>query len=265
MEPSLNAKWILLRRHFHKAVWMVLVALSSAYNTATYANTWERISYSLFTEGGETDSVFVIDGRSFPVKIGSVGLKGSMEVDNNIDVYGKIGFGYSQKQDVSAYDFNLSGSIFSTSFGGGAHRKFPIGDSNFQLMPFLDVNVFSYSSDTFRGDLDGDKLKARVNGNSSFFRGGIELQYLTQNGHFFFGTGFNNWGVDNEVSIKTGNLTITPRVWADNVDRFFQTGVLFDAGNSDAIIGMRLSDLTFDINTQLIEAFAEVRVSFGKK
>ena len=205
----------------------------------------------------------MIDGRSFPIKIGSVGLKGEIDVDNDIDVYGKIGFGYSQKQSVSAYEFNLSGSVFSTSFGGGAQRKFPIGRSNFQLMPFLDVNVFSYSSDTFRGDRNGEKLKARVNGNSSFFRGGIELQYLTQNGYFFLGTGLNNWGIENEVSIKTGDLTIIPRVWADNADRFFQVGVAFDTGSSDALIGMRLSDLTFDINTQLIEAFAEVKISFG--
>jgi hypothetical protein len=46
---------------------------------------------------------------------------------------------------------------------------------------------------------------------------------------------------------------------------FFQAGVVFDTGSSDAVLGMRLSDLTFDLNTQLIEVFAEVRVSFGSE
>jgi hypothetical protein len=153
----------------------------------------------------------------------------------------------------------LAGSV-----GGGATRKFPIGMSNFVVMPFFDINMFNYSSDTFRGDRNGELLKANVKGSSAFARGGIELQYLTQNGYFFFGGGLNNWDIDNAVSVKTNNMTITPRVWADSTDSFFQVGVVFDTGNSDAVIGMRLSDLTFDINTQLIEVFAEVQVSFDK-
>ena len=127
------------------------------------------------------------------------------------------------------------------------------------------MNIFNYSSDTFRGDRNGDRLKANVMGNSSFVRGGVEMQYLTQNGYFFFGGGLNNWDISNELAIKTGNLIITPKVWADNTDSFFQAGVVFDTGSSDAIIGMRLSDLTFDINTQLVEVFAEVQILFGDK
>ena len=127
-------------------------------------------------------------------------------------------------------------------------------------MPFLDINAFNYTSDTFRGTRDDDLLKASVDGNSTFIRGGIEMQYPTQDGYFFFGGGLNNWDIANEVSIKTNNLTIIPRVWADNLDSFFQVGVVFDNGSTDAIIGMRLSDLTFDINTQLIEIFAEVKI-----
>jgi hypothetical protein len=90
------------------------------------------------------------------------------------------------------------------------------------------------------------------------------MHYLTQNGYFFFGGGLNNWDIENEIAIKTANLTITPRVWADSVDTFFQAGVAFDTGKSNSVLGIRLSDLTFDINTQLIEVFAEVQVSFGK-
>ena len=221
----------------------------------------DDLDYSFFAEGGETESVFVIDGRNFPVKIGSVGLKASIAQSSDSVVYGKAGFGYSQKQSVSAYNFNLSGSVFSSSVGLGANKKFPIGKSNFVAMPFFDANVFNYSSNTFRGDRNGELLKANVQGNSSFLRGGAEIQYLTQNGYFFFGTGLNRWDISNEISIKTSNLTITPRVWADRVDRFFQAGVVFDTGSSDAIIGMRVSDLTFDINTQLVEVFAEFQVS----
>jgi hypothetical protein len=229
-----------------------------------FSNTFEEVSYSFFADGGETESVFIIDGRNFPVQIGSVGLKASFLPSESTELYGKVGLGYSQKQSVSAYNFNLSGSVFATSFGGGLNRKFPIGDSNFTIMPFADVSIFNYYSDTFRGDRDGELLKANVKGNSTFSRGGVEMQYLTQNGHFFFGGGLTNWDIENEISIKTNNLTITPKVWADNVDSFFQAGVVFGTGNSDAIIGMRLSDLTFDINTQLIEVFAEIKISFGK-
>ena len=244
---------------------LALFVLVLPFNSFLLAETSNNVSYSLYAEGGETESVFVIDGRNFPVKIGAVGLKATISPNIFSNAYGKVGFGYSQKQSVSAYDFNLSGSIFATSFGGGANRKIPIRNSNFILMPFIDINVFNYSSDTFRGDRNGDLLKANVKGNSTFFRGGLELQYLTQNGYFFFGSGLNNWDISNEISIKTANLTITPRVWADNTDSFLQAGVVFDTGNSDAIIGMRLSDLTFDVNTQLVELFAEVQVSFSKK
>ena len=78
------------------------------------------------------------------------------------------------------------------------------------------------------------------------------------------GSGLNKWSIENEISIKTGNLTISPKVWADEMEPFFQGGVLFNSGNADVIIGMRMSDLTFDINTQLIEVFAEVQVFTDK-
>ena len=242
-----------------------LVALTLFLQSYLFADTLDKVSYSLFAEGGETESVFIIDGRNFPVRIGSIGLKATLSPDSVTNLYGKAGFGYSQKQSVSAYDYNLSGSVFSTSFGGGATRKFPVSNSNFVFVPFIDINIFNYSSDTFRGDRNGEKLKATIKGNSTFVRGGLEMQYLTQNGHFFFGGGLNNWDIANEVSVKTGNMIITPRVWADNLDSFFQIGVAFDTGSSDAVVGMRLSDLTFDINTQLVEVFAEVQIAFGGK
>lgn len=245
-------------------LFLSLFMLTLFFQSYLFAETLDKVSYSIFAEGGETESVFIIDGRNFPIKIGSVGLKASIAPNINTIIYGKAGFGYSQKQSVGAFDYNLSGSVFSTSFGGGAKRTFPIANSNFVLMPFTDINIYNYSSDTFRGERNGDLLKAGVKGNSAFIRGGIEMQYLTQNGHFFFGGGLNNWDIENEISIKTGDLTITPRVWADSVDTFFQAGVVFDTGRTDAVLGMRLSDLTFDINTQLIEVFAEVQVSFGK-
>ena len=245
---------------------IVLCFLASCLSVrAEDRTTLDDLNYSFFIEGGETESVFVIDGRNFPVKIGSVGLKASLSSKLDTDVYGKVGFGYSQKQSVSAYDFNLSGSVLATSFGGGAKRLFPISGTNFNVMPFGDISIFNYTSDTFRGNRNGDLLKANVKGNSTFMRVGVEMQYMTQNGYFFFGGGINNWDIENEISIITGDLTITPRVWADNSDSFFQTGVVFDTGNSDAILGMRLSDLTFDINTQLVEVFAEVQIPFGQK
>ena len=241
-----------------------LFFISLSFPSYLFSNTFEDVSYSFFADGGETESVFIIDGRNFPVQIGSVGLKASISPNLSTKLYGKVGLGYSQKQSVSAFDFNLSGSVFATSFGGGINKKLPVGDSNFIIMPFTDVSIFKYSSNTFRGDRNGDLLKANIKGNSAFLRGGVEMQYLTQNGHFFFGGGLTNWDIENEISIKTGNLTITPKVWAQNVDSFFQAGVVFNTGNSEAVIGMRLSDLTFDINTQLVEVFAEVEVSFGK-
>jgi hypothetical protein len=244
---------------------LTLFVLVVSFNSLLLAETSNNVSYSFYAEGGETESVFVIDSRNFPVKIGSVGLRATISPNVFSNMYGKVGFGYSQKQSVSAYDFNLSGSVLATSFGAGANKKFPIRSSNFVIMPFADISFFNYSSDTFRGDKNGELLKANIKGNSAFMRGGVEMQYLTQNGHFFFGGGLNKWDIENEIAIKTDNLIITPRVWADNVDSFFQAGVVFDTGSSDAVFGMRLSDLTFDLNTQLIEVFAEVRVSFGSE
>ena len=238
------------------------VTLSMAEESPSLSS--KNLFYSFYAEGGETESVFIIDGRNFPVKIGSVGIKANISPAENTNIFGKVGFGYSQKQNVSAYDFNLSGSVFATSVGLGASKRYFLKDSNFAYMPFIDINSFNYSSDTFRGDRNGEKLVAKVKGDSLFLRSGIELQYLTKDGYFFFGAGLNNWDIANEIAIKTTDLTIIPRVWADRVDKFFQTGVVFDTGNSDAILGMRLSDLTFDINTQLIEVFAEINVSFGK-
>ena len=255
-------KILTLPSHIFALTASFIIAL---FHSPVMADTQDKVSYSLYAEGGETESVFIIDGRNFPVKIGSVGVKASMSTNKNTSIYGKAGFGYSQKQSVSAYNFNLSGSVFALSVGGGANKKFPVGDSNFVLMPFTDLNIFNYSSDTFRGERNGGPLRANVNGSSAFLRGGIEMQYLTQNGYFFFGGGLTNWDIENEISIIDGDITITPRVWADNVDSFFQAGVVFDTGNSDAIIGMRISDLTFDINTQLVEVFAEVKVSFGAR
>ena len=236
-------------------------------NSNSFASTsaLDDISFSLFAEGGETESVFVIDGRSFPVKIGSVGLRASISPSEHITAYTKIGIGYSQKQNVSAYGYDLNGSVFATSIGVGVNRKFRIGDSSFSLIPFLDLNSYNYSSDAFRGSQNGEPLKATVKGNSSFYRTGLELQYETHSGHFFFGTGLNNWDIANEISVKTEAMTITPKVWADNTDSFLQLGFLFETGNGNGLVGMRVSDLTFDVNTQLIETFAEFQISFGKK
>jgi hypothetical protein len=208
---------------FSKLFALTLFVLVVPFSSFLLAETSNNVSYSFYAEGGETESVFVIDGRSFPVKVGSVGLKATISPDISTNIYGKLGFGYSQKQSVSAFDFNLSGSVVATSFGGGANKKFPIGSSNFVVMPFADISVFNYSSDTFRGDKNGDLLKANIKGSSAFMRGGVEMQYLTQNGHFFFGGGLNKWDVENEIAIKTDNLIITPRVWADNVDSFFSS------------------------------------------
>ena len=48
--------------------------LSILVSNQLIANSHNNISYSLFGEGGETESVFIIDGRNFPVKIGSIGV-----------------------------------------------------------------------------------------------------------------------------------------------------------------------------------------------
>ena len=100
-------------------------------------------------------------------------------------------------------------------------------------------------------------------GKSSFLRSGVELRYLTKEGYLFFGTGINKWNIENKVSIVEGDLTITPRLWADNTDNFFQAGAMFETGSGKAILGARMSDLTHEVNTQLIEFFAEVVVNFN--
>ncbi len=221
-----------------------------------------KIAYSFFAETGETEDSFTIAGRNFPVKVGSVGLKAKIQPYENFNLYSRAGIGYSPKQTVSAFNFTVSGSVFATSIGAGASGKYRIRKSDFVIVPFLDYNIYNYSSDTFRGRKDGNQLKASVRGKSSFVRTGIELRYLTTNGHIFFGTGVNRWNIENRVTITEGNITITPRLWANNTDTFFQTGAMFETGSGKAIIGARMSDLTHEINTQLVEFFAEVRVNF---
>jgi hypothetical protein len=220
------------------------------------------INYSFFGETGETESAFTIAGRNFPVRVGSVGLKALYKPQRNLSIYGRAGIGYSPKQSVSAFDFNVSGSVIATSLGFGASGSYRINNSGFVIAPFFEYNLYNYSSNTFRGTKDDALLKASVKGKSSFLRSGVDLRYLTKGGHFFFGTGLNRWDVQNRITIIEGNLTITPRVWADNTDTFFQTGVLFETGNGDATIGARMSDLTHEVNTQLVEFFAEVSVKF---
>ena len=221
-----------------------------------------KLTYSFFGETGETEDSFTIAGRNFPVKVGSVGLKATYHPTENINFYSRFGIGYSPKQTVSAFNFNVSGSVLATSIGAGASGEYRIRKSGFVIVPFLDYNFYNYSSDTFRGKKDGNQLKASVRGKSSFVRTGIELRYLTTNGHLFFGTGINRWNIENRVTIIEGDLTITPRLWANNTDTFFQTGAMFETGSGKAIIGARMSDLTHEINTQLVEFFAEVRVDF---
>ncbi len=222
----------------------------------------DNVNFSFFTETGETESNFTISGRNFPVRVGSVGLKATLNPSNNIKIYSRLGIGYSPKQSVSAFNFNVSGSVIATSIGAGASGEYRINKSDFVVVPFADLNLYNYSSDTFRGKKDGNQLNASVKGKSSFLRGGVELRFLTTDGYLFFGTGINRWNIENRVTIVEGNLTITPRLWADNTDTFFQTGAMFETGSGKAIIGARMSDLTHEINTQLVEFFAEVRVDF---
>ncbi len=221
-----------------------------------------NLTFSFFGETGETESAFTIAGRNFPVKVGSVGLKAVYQPTNQLKLYSRAGIGYSQKQTVSAFNFNVSGSVFATSIGAGASGEYRIRQSDFVIVPFADFNLYNYSSDTFRGKKDGDQLKASVVGKSYFLRTGLELRYLTTDGHLFFGTGINRWNIENRVTIVEGNLSITPRLWADNTDTFFQAGAMFETGSGKAIIGARMSDLTHEINTQLVEFFAEVKVDF---
>ena len=226
-------------------------------------NSYNPIPFSFFGETGETETVFKIAGRAFPIKVGSVGLKATFNPNKNAKIYSRFGIGYSPKQSISAYDFNVAGSVFATSIGTGGSAKYRIRNSNFVIVPFADYNLYNYSSDTFRGTRNDNLLKANVNGKSSFLRAGVELRYLTKDGFFFFGTGTNRWDVENKVTIVEGNLSITPRVWADNTDTFFQTGAMFETGSGKAIIGARMSDLTHEINTQLVEFFAEVKIDIN--
>ena len=242
---------------------MIIVNPSHLFSETKSGKANNTVSYSFFGETGETESVFTIAGRNFPIKVGSVGLKASLTPQENIEFYSRAGIGYSQKQGISAYNFNVSGSVFATSIGAGASANYRIRNSDFVVVPFADYNLYNYSSDTFRGTKDGNQLKASVKGRSSFLRGGLELRYLTQYGHFFFGTGAHKWDVENRVTITEGNLSITPRVWADNTDTFFQIGAMFETGSGKAIIGARMSDLTHEINTQLVEFYAQVKVDFN--
>ena len=225
--------------------------------------TQNNLTFSFFGETGETESAFTIAGRNFPVKVGSLGLKATYQPFDQMKLYSRAGIGYSQKQTVSAFNFSVSGSVFATSIGAGASGEYRIRQSDFVIVPFTDFNLYNYSSDTFRGKKNGDQLKASIIGKSYFFRTGLELRYLTTDGHLFFGTGINRWNIENRVTIVEGDLSITPRLWANNTDTFFQAGAMFETGSGKAVIGARMSDLTHEINTQLVEFFAEVKVDFN--
>ncbi len=262
-DSSLKCYYLIILRKpflFYSIILWFLIS-SICYGQIAQKNQ-NKITYSFFTETGETEDSFTISGRNFPVKVGSVGLKANFQPYENFYLYSRAGIGYSPKQTVSAFNFTVSGSVFATSVGAGAFGKYRIRKSDFVIVPFLDYNLYNYSSNTFRGKKDGNQLKASVRGKSSFVRTGIELRYLTTNGHIFFGTGINRWNIENRVTIVEGDLTITPRLWANNTDTFFQTGAMFETGSGKAIIGARMSDLTHEINTQLVEFFAEVRVDF---
>ena len=135
----------------------------------------KNLTYSFFGETGETESAFTISGRNFPVRVGSVGIKALYQPSNNLFFYSRVGIGYSPKQTVSAFNFNVSGSVFATSIGAGASVDYRIRKSNFVVVPFVDLNLYNYSSDTFRGKKDDNQLKASVRGKSSFLRSGIEF------------------------------------------------------------------------------------------
>ena len=110
-------------------------------NLSTQPN---NLTYSFFTETGETESSFTIGGRNFPVRVGAVGLKATYNPNINITFYSKAGLGYSQKQSVSAFNFNVSGSVFATSIGAGTYGKFRIRKSDFVIVPFVDLNIYNY-------------------------------------------------------------------------------------------------------------------------
>ena len=64
--------------HYDKNVNTILKLLFSLFMICgcffqgySFASDFNRVTYSLFAEGGETESVFIIDGRNFPVS-GSV-------------------------------------------------------------------------------------------------------------------------------------------------------------------------------------------------
>ena len=100
-----------------------------------------KITYSFFAETGETEDSFTIAGRNFPVKVGSVGLKANFQPHKNFYLYSRAGIGYSPKQNVSAFNFNVSGSVFATSIGAGASGEYRIRKSDFVIVPFLDYNL----------------------------------------------------------------------------------------------------------------------------
>ena len=64
------------------------------------------LSFSFFTETGETEDS-TIAGRNFPVKVGSVGLKARLKSNERLNFYSRFGIGYSPKQSVSAFNFNV--------------------------------------------------------------------------------------------------------------------------------------------------------------
>ena len=66
----------------------VIVANPSIlFSETQYSKVNNTISYSFFGETGETESVFTIAGRNFPVKVGSVGLKAALMPNENIEFY----------------------------------------------------------------------------------------------------------------------------------------------------------------------------------
>ena len=256
------------KHNYLKYLLLILVGIlqfstiNSTLSAQNLSKTPDKTTFSFFAETGETENSFTIAGRNFPVKIGSIGLKASYQINENFKIYSRAGIGYSPKQSVSAFNFNVSGSVFATSIGAGGSGEYRIRKSDFVIVPFADANLYNYTSDTFRGKKDGNQLKASVIGKSYFIRSGIELRYLTTDGYLFFGTGLNRWNIENRVTIEEDSLSITPRLWADNTDTFFQAGAMFETGSGKAMIGARMSDLTHEINTQLVEFFAQVKVEF---
>ena len=119
---SLTNLYFLLR-FVISALFLFNYSLAYSQNISTPKPT---ISFSFFGETGETEDSFTIAGRNFPVKVGSVGLKAKYNLSNKINLYTRAGIGYSPKQTVSAFNFNVSGSVFATSIGAGASGKYRI-------------------------------------------------------------------------------------------------------------------------------------------